>query len=155
MRTLPALLLALFAATAFAQGAYRWVDKDGKVHYSDEPPPADARKAEQKSLVPSVVDSGGKLSYEARQAATAFPVTLYVSPDCGAACDTARAFLNKRGVPYTEKRIVTAEDFAALKKSADSDTVPTLTVGRQVGKGFEQTAWGGLLDSAGYPPATD
>ena len=33
-----AALAALHAATAAAQ-AYRWVDKDGRVHYSDNPPP--------------------------------------------------------------------------------------------------------------------
>ncbi|WP_394202456.1 DUF4124 domain-containing protein [Shewanella waksmanii] len=36
MRT--AVILALFILTTFAQATvYKWVDKDGKVHYSDEP----------------------------------------------------------------------------------------------------------------------
>jgi len=36
---LGAALLALVAATAAADGLYRWVDADGQVHYSDQPPP--------------------------------------------------------------------------------------------------------------------
>ena len=30
---------ALLFATAVAAQAYRWVDKDGKVHYTQTPPP--------------------------------------------------------------------------------------------------------------------
>ena len=37
-----ALLLALFSASAPAQ-VYRWVDKSGTVHYSNEQPPADVK----------------------------------------------------------------------------------------------------------------
>jgi len=37
-----ALLLALFSASAAAQ-VYRWVDKSGTVHYSNEQPPADVK----------------------------------------------------------------------------------------------------------------
>ena len=37
-----------FAAAADAQtNVYRWVDKDGKVQYSDTPPPKDAKSATQ------------------------------------------------------------------------------------------------------------
>ena len=39
LRVLLAGLLLAFAATASAQ-MYRWVDKDGRVRYSDTPPPA-------------------------------------------------------------------------------------------------------------------
>lgn len=38
MRRLAFALTVLIAATASAQ-VYRWVDKDGKVHYSDQKPP--------------------------------------------------------------------------------------------------------------------
>src|SRR5256885_16200012 len=37
-----ALLLAVFSASAAAQ-VYRWVDKSGTVHYSNEQPPADVK----------------------------------------------------------------------------------------------------------------
>lgn len=39
------LILALLSLTVGAQ-VYRWVDKDGKVQYSDQPPPPGAGKAE-------------------------------------------------------------------------------------------------------------
>ncbi len=152
MRTFAALLLAVVAAGAFAQDAYRWIGKDGKVHYSDEAPPADAQKIEPKHLDASVVE-GDKYSYETRQAVANFPVVLYVSASCGDGCSMARKFLSTRGIPYSEKKIETAADVAAMKEATDSDVTPTLRVGTMTSKGFQEEAWGGLLDTAGYPPA--
>ena len=44
MRTIVLLLgIALGSTPAFAQ-MYKWVDKDGKTHYTDSPPPDDAKK---------------------------------------------------------------------------------------------------------------
>ena len=40
--TLGLLLVALPASAAL----YKWVDQDGKVHYSDQPPPAEVKKAD-------------------------------------------------------------------------------------------------------------
>lgn len=151
MRTFAALLLAVVAAGALAQEAYRWVGKDGKVHYSDEPPPPDAQKIEQKHLEGSVVGSE-KLPYETRQAVANFPVTLYVSAECASACGMARQFLAARGIPYAEKKVASPGDVAAMKEATQSDITPTLSVGRMVSKGFQEDAWGNLLDTAGYPP---
>lgn len=152
MKPLVALPLLFLATAVFAQGAYRWVGKDGKVHYSDEaPPPAEVRKVEQKKLNASVVDSGGKLSYEAREAASKFPVTLYIGTDCGASCKKAREFLAKRGIPYAEKVVATPDDSTAFKKATNSEVVPTLLVGSKAEPGFEETAWRSLLEAVGYP----
>ncbi len=153
MKPLPALVLALVAVNAFAQGAYRWVDKDGKVHYSDAPPvAAEAQKVEQRKLNASVIDSGGSLSYEQRQAARNFPVTLYTAPDCGPVCGSGRDLLKKLGTPFAEKSLQTPEDIAAYKAAtgSDSPSIPTLTVGGKVLKGFEAVTWGSALEAAGY-----
>lgn len=39
MRSLPTVVMLLVAASLGAAEAYRWVDKDGVVHYSDQPMP--------------------------------------------------------------------------------------------------------------------
>ena len=44
-----AVAILLATATVAAQ-VYKWVDKDGKVQYSDTPPPASATKAEAKKV---------------------------------------------------------------------------------------------------------
>ena len=44
-----ALAILLATATVAAQ-VYKWVDKDGKVQYTDTPPPANATKSEAKKI---------------------------------------------------------------------------------------------------------
>ncbi len=44
-----AIAILLATATVAAQ-VYKWVDKDGKVQYTDTPPPANASKAEAKKV---------------------------------------------------------------------------------------------------------
>jgi hypothetical protein len=45
MRTIALLLGIIVASTlAAAQTMYKWVDKDGKTHYTDTPPPEEAKK---------------------------------------------------------------------------------------------------------------
>ena len=44
-----AIAILLATATVAAQ-VYKWVDKEGKVQYTDTPPPASATKAEAKKL---------------------------------------------------------------------------------------------------------
>lgn len=46
------LLALIFSGTAFA-GITRWVDAEGKVHYSDEPPPSGAKNEKQIVVPPS------------------------------------------------------------------------------------------------------
>jgi len=47
-----AVAAMLVAATAGAQ-MYRWVDKDGKVHYTDTPPPAAAKSIQKRGTAPA------------------------------------------------------------------------------------------------------
>ena len=44
------LLLASACAIAQTQQVYRYLDTDGRVVYSDKPPPADARNAQAKRI---------------------------------------------------------------------------------------------------------
>lgn len=155
MKRLTPLLLAFATAGVLAQGTYRWVDKTGKVHYSDEPPePAAARVVEEKRLSPSVIGSES-LPYETRRAAGLFPVTLFVSADCGEGCRKGRELLARLRIPFAEKGVGTPEEAAAYKSATGSEalSVPALTVGSRAYTGFEETAWTGALDAAGYPVA--
>ena len=146
------LSLALLATGADAQNLYRWVDKNGKVHYSDQPPPKEIKKVEQPRLGVSTIETSG-LSYEAQKAAQAFPVTLYTTPECVAECAAARDTLTRRGIPYSESRVVTTSDGDNFKKALGTDKLlfPSLTVGTHKQIGYEADIWHGLLDMAGYP----
>ncbi|HSD44740.1 MAG TPA: glutaredoxin family protein [Burkholderiales bacterium] len=149
-RILFAAVALLFAASVAAQ-AYRWVDKDGKVHYSQIPPsPAQAASVERKSAGGSTVEAASQ-PYATRQAAKNHPVTIYTAENCKDTCGDARALLAQRGVPFREVAITDEKTRAELKKVSGSDEVPVLAVGRQVTKGFATETWHTALDSAGYP----
>lgn len=154
-RVFLALLLPLsISCVVQAQTTYRWVGKDGQVHYSDQPPaPKDAKELQQKKLkVGNVIETSGP-SYDTKKAAKDFPLTLYTSNNCKENCQQARDLLNQRGVPFKEKIIQTTEDATEFKTAtgiADL-AVPVLQAGKQTEKGFEENAWLRLLDMAGYP----
>ena len=145
------VLAACGLHAANAQQMYRWVDKDGRVTYSQNPPPAGAAKnVQQKRLSSSVVEASD-LPYAAQVAMRNFPVILHTSPDCGAGCASARDALKTRGIPYREVVASDEPSIEALRKLTGAIQVPVLQVGSQLVKGFEPGAWKTALDLAGYP----
>lgn len=143
------ILMLLFGATAQAE-MYRWVDKDGKVHYTDQPPPPnEAKKVEEKKFGGNLIQ--GDLPYATQQAVKNFPVTLYTG-DCGEACTQAKAYLAKRGIPYSERLPgKNPADAELFKKITKESFIPLLQIGSTQLKGFDESAWAVALDQAGYP----
>jgi hypothetical protein len=139
------------AGLAQAQSAYRWVDEQGKVHFSDRPPPAAAGKVEKRPInAPTAADT--QQPYAVRQATTKFPVILYVTTECGELCKQSADYLRKQGVPFSEKVLATPQDVAALAQRLGGEAqVPVLQVGSKTSKGFLESSWRSLLDAAGYP----
>ena len=144
-----AAVLSIACADASGQ-AYRWVDKEGKVHYTQAPPPPDARAVQKKTFRHGPAEASN-LPYATQVAAKNFPVTLYTSPDCGAPCDRARAVLVKRAVPFKETSVLSQSDVDEMKRLSGKAGVPLLVVGAQVQSGFQEVLYNDLLDSAGYP----
>jgi glutaredoxin len=147
-----ALFTALAASAVLAQQLYRWTDEKGRVHITDTPPPASAKDVQKKATAAGAADSS-QLPFELAQAMKDFPVVLYTSPSCKAACSDARSALNKRGVPFKEVQVWEDKSSAELKSLSGEILVPTLLVGRSVQKGFQQEAYDALLDAARYPKA--
>ncbi|MDD5384543.1 MAG: glutaredoxin family protein [Gallionella sp.] len=141
--------LAVMPSGVQAGELYRWLDAKGKVHYGDVPP-VDATQVEPRKF-PGAAIPGEDLPYETRRAQQNFPVILYVADNCAEACNQARELLKKRGIPFSEKPLITQEDIDAFKAISGSDSVPTLAVGKAFLKGFLAEQWHGELDIAGYP----
>ncbi len=150
------VILAVLLGATFAASAqmYRWTDAQGRVHVTDTPPPPSAKAVQRKSF-----SGGGTASaetagqpYALQVAAKSFPVTLYTAKDCEP-CAEARRLLNSRGVPFREVLVVDEQQQAELKKVAGALAVPSVTVGSNLQKGFEESAYHSLLDIAGYPKA--
>ena len=144
------LVLGLAALSASAQGVYRIVGPDGRVTYSDQPPPAANARPVGTGATASASEANAQLPFQLRQVVGRFPVTLYTSSDC-APCNSGRNLLNARGIPYTEKLIVTTEDGEALKRLSGETALPFMTIGAQQIKGYSDAEWTQFLDAAGYP----
>ncbi|HEX9449856.1 MAG TPA: DUF4124 domain-containing protein [Burkholderiales bacterium] len=105
------LLLALVSSTwlvsmpAAAQ-TYKWTDADGKVHYSDQPPPANAK--EQVTVKP-------------RKPSAATPTTTDKDAPAAKAKGKAKTYVEQEA-EFKRRQVETAEREAAEKKKADEAT---------------------------------
>jgi len=142
--------VAVFSAIAAAQQqVYRYVDKDGRVIYTDRAPPVDGKEVQAKRLSPNYIENN-EVPIATVQAAQRFPVTLYTFA-CGAVCQSAEALLNRRGVPYTTVIVTEGANAAKLQSISGEQRVPVLQIGDKVEKGFLDSRWQAALDEAGYP----
>ena len=137
-------------SVGYAQQVYRWVDADGRIQYSDTPPPAGTKGVQEKNVSGSSIQNN-ELSLVAQDAQKKNPVTVYVS-ECGESCDAAKAYLGKRGIPHT---IVDPTRTIELNKKFREETggtvVPVIKIGEKRLSGWSESAWSSALDAAGYP----
>ena len=81
MKAWLAIILMAMSLGVAAESMYRWVDKDGKVHYSDKPPAAgEAAKVETRRSATLGMPQP-EPSALMRQAMNDYPVTLYTQTD--------------------------------------------------------------------------
>jgi glutaredoxin len=146
LRRISLAALVVAAAAAHAQ-TYKVIGANGRVEYTDRPP-ATGKAQRMGDNTPAGQDI--ELPFELRQVVLKYPVTLYTTNNCGP-CDRGRSQLQQRGVPYTEKSVLTGEDSAALSRLEGSKELPVLRIGGQQIKGYSQEEWGSYLDAAGYP----
>ena len=143
-----AALLAGALGAYGQQTVYKWVDKDGKVQFSDNPPP-DAN-ATAKTMGGGYVEEG-QIPYATQIARVKFPVVLYAAADCGELCTQGRDYLGKRGIPFSEKDVKDRAVADELKAMVPGPLqVPVLKVGSNTYKGFAVELWANALDQAGY-----
>ena len=147
---LPLLVaLAWLASGAAAQTLYRYTDANGRVVYSDQPPPPSAKDAQAKQLRDNVIETD-PVPLQARQAAEHFPVTLYTF-DCDI-CREAQALLVKRGIPFQTVIVSEEAGAAKLKALTGKQSAPVLTIGdKEIMQGYNEQRWQAMLDEAGYP----
>jgi glutaredoxin len=146
------LMIAVLACVVLPVSAqYKVVGPDGRTTYTDRPPPDTASRVTSLGRASTTeVAPQDALPQELRLATTRFPVVLYTAADCSP-CDAGRTLLVQRGVPYTEKRVVSDDDALLLERTFGERTVPSLSVGTQALRGLSPTDWNAYLDAAGYP----
>ena len=151
MRLVLLIVLSAAACAAWSQEQlYKYTDSDGRVVYSDSAPPADAKNVQRKRMGSNIIDTS-EPSYPLQVAQQRNPVTLYAGA-CGPICESARAVLNRRGVPFREVDASNPAEAAKMRDLTGDLSIPVLVVGGAIVlKGFEEQAWQSALDTAGYP----
>lgn len=150
INVLSVMAIAVFGLSAAqADTLYKWVDSQGRVSYHDQPPPDGAGyQVQEKVLGPS---NKTKQDDTLSKITEKYPVVLYAVPGCPS-CDQARAYLQKRKVPFTDQNVENNTALQeTLKKKVGAVSVPTITIGDKVMKGYLESILEGELDDAGYP----
>lgn len=154
MKQFPVIILFLAAmCVTFPAGAkrlYKITDKYGNVTYTTSTPDnTSGEDVETRNISggEGTDDASAKMERLARDK----PVVMYSVKECGA-CDQARDYLHKHGIPFTEKDV--NKDLNARKELKDrtgSLAIPTILIGDKVMKGYLQSVFEGELSDAGYP----
>ena len=156
LRRLCLSILAGLSLVVPSWAQYKVVDPDGRVTYTDRPPAPSAgariSPIRRDGTVAQSLTAGPELTLplELRAVVGRFPVNLYSASDC-APCDNARRMLRTRGVPFAERLVSEDTDSEALERLSGGRTIPTMTVGGQILRGYAETDWQSTLDLAGYP----
>ena len=158
-KVLLALVLAGGTMTSMqvkAQQIYRIVGPDGRLTFSDRPPPAlvlNSSISETNAIGGTVNPAPVGLPFVLRQVALKYPVVLYTGDNC-APCGAGRSLLTGRGIPFSEKTVTTAADSEALRRLSGEMSLPLLTIGNQQLKGFSDVEWTQFLNAADYPKSS-
>ena len=145
-----AVCLAVSTGAVQAQTLYRIVGPDGRVTFTDQAPSSSIRGNVSAAGLRSGTSAAIDLPYELRQPTAKFPVTLYTTDKCGS-CASGRQLLSVRGIPFAERTVTTADDVAALQRLSGENSLPVLTIGTQLVRGYSDSEWHQYLDAAGYP----
>jgi glutaredoxin len=149
---------------------YTWVDQDGTVHYSAEPPPHGQRAGKVRSLdvdvEPAPADdaapappASGATSPTGANAAPPGPVAARVQPRPRPTpsvvlyttswcpwCKKAKAYFRSRGIAFTERDIEADPGALERKLGLDRDRrVPTAVIGDTVVRGYSPAGYQAAL----------
>lgn len=132
------VLLVILSKLATAE-IYKWVDENGKIHFSDTPPVNNnAEKIDEQKL------SARTSSYTSVSVDTITPsnitnpsnkLTIYTTSSCGY-CSKAKKYFAENKIPYKEKNIETSKKFNREFKQLGGKGVPVILWKNKLMRGF-------------------
>jgi glutaredoxin len=124
---------------------YKWIDAEGKVHFSDHP--VDAVRVEEIKIRtfsgPAEV-AQDENNFGARE------VKILTTTWCGV-CKRAKAYLATKGIYFSEYDVETSEIGKQEYKRLAGKGVPIILVGQQRMDGFSSSKLDEMLKNVGYP----
>ena len=134
-----ALCVSATATISDAATLYRWVDEQGVVHISGNPPEgkmavAQAVVGEAGDKGPEARPTGEKKEFRVRPA----EVTVYTTPTCPW-CHKAKAWFRDKKIRYKEVDVTTDKSgLEDMVRISGQTGVPVIVVGEEVIVGFNQ-----------------
>ena len=135
------LVLSVSAASA---GMYKWVDANGKTHYSDRPP---AKNVQQKSISAETYSDvevraidASIFQYESKDAAGNKRVVMYSAEWCGV-CKKAKAYFDANDIAFSELDIDKSAKARRDYEKLGARGVPVILVGKQRMNGFSASGF--------------
>ena len=120
---------------------YRWIDNDGKVHFSDQKP--ENRQVEQLFLE---INTYSNVTYDESIFDTSVGggkhkrVVMYSTTWCGY-CKKARRYFEKKSIPFTEYDIEKNKRAKKQYNKMGATGVPVILVGRKRMNGFSASGF--------------
>ena len=135
IRTITLLSLIFSASTVFANGLYKWVEADGSITFSPNPPPAGvefervgALKQSQASIAPSTATAAPAKRAEEQGTALSGDASTEVAIEAPKRLSYAPSGDNsKPGISRAEPRVAAASETSDAASTKDSDAT-TITV---------------------------
>ncbi len=134
--SLIALLLLTLTSSASGQ-IYKWVDEDGKTHFSSSPPDHGDAETVQPRATNTYSSPGISESPDtgAQPIKNRKKVVMYSAVWCGV-CKKAKNYFKKNQIPFKEYDIDTSEKGRRDYKKLNGRGVPIILVGKQRMNGF-------------------
>jgi len=136
-------VLLLLSAPAMAQ-IYKWVDADGQVHYGGRP----AVSAQSEDVTAKVKSTGNFVELETSGTSYGNTITMLSTTWCSV-CKRAKAWLNAKGIAYTELDVEKDEEGKQRYHELQGKGVPIILVGKQRMNGFSEARMEEMLKTAG------
>jgi len=143
------LLAGLAIATTGSAEVYKWVDEQGRTHYSDQKPAdraATAMDVQVTSYQFPRIDVNTLYPPDRQTSASRAPVILYSTTWCGY-CTKARKYFRRHGIPFREYDVETSsrgkKDYARLNGKG----VPIILVGKRRLNGFSEGSFERLYNA--------
>jgi glutaredoxin len=130
----------LFLAWPASAGVYKWTDAQGRVQYSDSPPPAAKATQLRLQTYTGPVEVSRAIGADSG-------VTIYTTEWCGV-CQRAKVFFKQNGVPFREWDVEKTEYGAIKFKQLGGSGVPVITVGSEKMMGFDANRFMALWKNA-------
>jgi glutaredoxin 3 len=132
-----ALFIVTTATLSDAATLYRWVDDQGVVHVSENPPEGKMDVAQ--AVVGEAPDQGPKTAEKKEFRVRPAEVTIYTTPTCPW-CHKAKAWLRDKKIRYKEIDVTSDRSGAEEMVRISGQTgVPVIVVGNEVIVGFKES----------------